>query len=85
MNIDPNETLAGVPIREISEFLHEYHERRWEIDIVEAAFPGLEDRILDGLIEQGYVQPSSEPGVYKTTLKGDRLAETRSTLKPRLV
>jgi hypothetical protein len=29
----------------------------------------------NGLIEEGYVMPTSEPGLYKTTLKGDLLVE----------
>jgi hypothetical protein len=76
MNIDLNETLADVSIRRIREFLYEYYERRWAVDVVDAAFPGSGEAVLDGLIAQGYVQPSSEPGIYKTTLKGDSLAET---------
>jgi hypothetical protein len=34
MNIDLNETLAEVSIRRIREFLYEYYERRWAVDVV---------------------------------------------------
>jgi hypothetical protein len=77
MKIDFKENLAGVPIRLIREFLYGYYERRWAVDVVEAAFPGSGEAVLDELIEQGYVQFTSEPGIYKTTLKGDLLAEAR--------
>jgi hypothetical protein len=82
MNIDPNQTLAGLPIGRIIAFLHEHHERRWVVDLVETAFPGCGEAILDELLEQGYVQPSSEPGIYKTTLQGDRLATARPGHRP---
>jgi hypothetical protein len=60
MNIDLNEPLAGVPIRRIREFLYEYYERRWAVDVVEAAFPGSAEAVLDELIAQNYVQFTSK-------------------------
>jgi hypothetical protein len=84
MKLDPNQTVAGVPIRRIRAFLRKVHERRWPADAVEAAFPARGAEILDGLIEEGYVIPTSEPGLYKTTLKGDTLVEaTGPSVAPR--
>jgi hypothetical protein len=60
MNIDLSETLAGVPIRRIREFLYEYYERRWAVYVAEAAFPGSGEAVLDELIAQGYVQFTSK-------------------------
>jgi hypothetical protein len=76
--------VAGVPIRRIRAFLRKVHERRWPADAVDAAFPAKGAEILEGLIEEGYVVPTSEPGLYKTTLKGDMLVEaTVASLGPR--
>jgi hypothetical protein len=72
MKLDPNQAVAGVPIRRIRAFLRKVHERRWIANAVEAAFPARGAEILDGLIAEGYVEPASE-GLYKTTLKGDLL------------
>jgi hypothetical protein len=73
MKLDPNQTVAGVPIRRIRAFLRKVHERRWAAAAVEASFPARGAEILDGLIEDGYVEGTSELGLYKTTLKGDML------------
>lgn len=78
MNLDPTQTLAGVPILRVRTFLRKVQERRWGAEAVDAAFPGSADAILEALIEEGYVMPCSDPGVYKTTLKGDTLAGARA-------
>lgn len=75
MKLDPNQTVSGVPIRRIRALLRKVYERRWPADAVESAVPARGAEILDGLIEEGYVVPTSEPGLYKTTLKGDLLVE----------
>ena len=75
MKLDPNETVAGIPIVRIRSFLRKIHQQRWPADAVEAAFPAKGEEVFEGLIENGYVTATSEPGIYKTTLKGDLLVE----------
>ena len=81
MKLDPNQTLAGVPILRVRAFLRKVHERRWAADAIEAAFPDAGSAILEALIEEGYVEPCSDLSVYKTTLKGDELVRA-SVPKP---
>ena len=44
MNIDPNQTLAGIPILQIIAFLRDHHELRWFGEAVEAALLAQEKR-----------------------------------------
>jgi hypothetical protein len=75
MTSDSEQTLANIPIRRIRAFLRQVQQRRWESDAVEAAFPDSGEEVLKALLDDGYAQETSEPGTYKTTLKGDTLVE----------
>jgi hypothetical protein len=71
MEIDRNQTLAGVPILRLRAFLRTVRHLRWPADFLERAFPGFAEEILDALFDEGYVETTSEPGIFKVSMKGE--------------
>jgi predicted nucleotidyltransferase len=74
MNIDSKQMLAGVSVIRIRTFLREYQQFDLYADAFEAAFPSSGQSILNALRDEGYVEPSERPGLYKVTTKGGALA-----------
>lgn len=76
MNIDPKSFVAGVPIREVRDFLRKHADHVWHPDALRETFADRADRLLAVLLSEGYVEQVEEHGTfgYGNTPKGGQLA-----------